>query len=492
MPRVEPPVAGRPERAVPRAWAAGARTASDTVQRESSAYELELLSREAQRGSAGRRARGRPAARRRRRACTRPGAPPSRRRRRPAPHRPDRMIAYLDVQNLEPGGYLGGLLVVDEFGLPVEFRHTRRAAPERAAAHALRRRARPLPARRGDLRAPARRPREAAGRRARDRPDAGRRRRLAARGAHRAQRRRPARPAGRDAAVDGALPASCCRSARGEPPWRVISKASSSNFADMAQAIVEAAETFDVSEPPARVRAALTLLAAGRAGRRRVSAGRARRWRCAGWRKRADARAGRSSSTRPRRAAWPIRRCRRGRASSRRRAPTATAELPRDVRIRDFDLAPLLDVVPATLRTQVFALRSVAVDAPPPQVRRAKLLEIEARRCPIPALAAVALGARARRAPGHAARHADRRRAGRARCAATSRRSSAPPARPARAISRWSASTTARRSARSAASPSTSAACRCACGRSRRPARARSWWAGCGPAAPWSARKSPR
>ena len=34
------------------------------------------------------------------------------------------MIGYLDVQQLGPAGYLGGLLVVDDFGLPVEFRHT--------------------------------------------------------------------------------------------------------------------------------------------------------------------------------------------------------------------------------------------------------------------------------------------------------------------------------------------------------------------------------
>ena len=34
------------------------------------------------------------------------------------------MIGYLDVELHEPLGYLGGILVADEFGLPVEFRHT--------------------------------------------------------------------------------------------------------------------------------------------------------------------------------------------------------------------------------------------------------------------------------------------------------------------------------------------------------------------------------
>jgi len=34
------------------------------------------------------------------------------------------VIGYLDVQQFGPAGYLGGLLVVDDFGLPAEFRHT--------------------------------------------------------------------------------------------------------------------------------------------------------------------------------------------------------------------------------------------------------------------------------------------------------------------------------------------------------------------------------
>ena len=34
------------------------------------------------------------------------------------------MIGYLAVTAQEPLGYLGGVLVADEFGLPVEFRHT--------------------------------------------------------------------------------------------------------------------------------------------------------------------------------------------------------------------------------------------------------------------------------------------------------------------------------------------------------------------------------
>ncbi len=34
------------------------------------------------------------------------------------------MIGYLAVTAQEPLGYLGGVLVADEYGLPVEFRHT--------------------------------------------------------------------------------------------------------------------------------------------------------------------------------------------------------------------------------------------------------------------------------------------------------------------------------------------------------------------------------
>ena len=44
------------------------------------------------------------------------------------------MIAYLDVEQLEPGGYFGGILVVDEFGLPVEFRHTLPVRPTSCSA----------------------------------------------------------------------------------------------------------------------------------------------------------------------------------------------------------------------------------------------------------------------------------------------------------------------------------------------------------------------
>ena len=51
-----------------------------------------------------------------------------------APAGRDGVIGYLDVQRLEPLGYLGGVLVADEFGLPLEFRHTLRAAPDRSCS----------------------------------------------------------------------------------------------------------------------------------------------------------------------------------------------------------------------------------------------------------------------------------------------------------------------------------------------------------------------
>jgi hypothetical protein len=86
------------------------------------------------------------------------------------------MIGYLDVQQLDPAGYLGGLLVVDDFGLPVEFRHSVALRPTKLQrtlyGDALDRYLRS----RGHRRPPARRPRAAPRRRPDERSRARHRR----------------------------------------------------------------------------------------------------------------------------------------------------------------------------------------------------------------------------------------------------------------------------------------------------------------------------
>ncbi len=173
------------------------------------------------------------------------------------------MIGYLDVQQLGPAGYLGGLLVVDDFGLPVEFRHTLALQPTklqktlygdaldrylRAAVIAVRLlddldsrpgvvlTSDPLLAVGGDALPVAAFERSGVG---------------------------PIGPAGTLQEFDGANPGFVLQLRDGEAPLRLISKASSACYQDMADAVLEAAETMDITEPPVRVRAALSLIAAG-------------------------------------------------------------------------------------------------------------------------------------------------------------------------------------------------------------------------------------
>src|SRR5436305_14763739 len=73
---------------------------------------------------AGPRATRAPPARTRSAGPLRPARRRRGRRRRRPPARRDGMIGYLAVTAQEPLGYLGGVLVADEYGLPVEFRHT--------------------------------------------------------------------------------------------------------------------------------------------------------------------------------------------------------------------------------------------------------------------------------------------------------------------------------------------------------------------------------
>ncbi|MEO9174335.1 MAG: hypothetical protein ABI317_02390 [Gaiellales bacterium] len=173
------------------------------------------------------------------------------------------MIAYLDVQRLDPAGYLGGILVVDEFGLPLEFRHTLALRPSRLQTtlygDALDRYLRaavittrllddlerrpavvlvcdPLLAIGGDALPVAHM--EPSG-------------------------LEPSGPVGTFRAFDGVSPGFTLQLRPGDPPVRFVTKAAPSCFRSLADAVLEVAETMDVSEPPARVRAALRLIAVG-------------------------------------------------------------------------------------------------------------------------------------------------------------------------------------------------------------------------------------
>jgi hypothetical protein len=73
----------------------------------------------------------------------------------------------------------------------------------------------------------------------------------------------PSGPVGTFREVEGASAGFALQLRASDPPVRFISRADPSTYRSMTEAILRVAETMDVSEPPARVRAALRLIAVG-------------------------------------------------------------------------------------------------------------------------------------------------------------------------------------------------------------------------------------
>jgi hypothetical protein len=172
------------------------------------------------------------------------------------------VIAYLVVDLYEPQGYLGGLLVADEFGLPVEFRHTLPVRPtklQRAIyGDALDRYVRSVVVAQRLVAAMEHRPAivlvgdpmllsEA------DTPLGH----LSEGGVD------PVGPAGHLESFSGAQSGFLIQLRRGEAPLRLVTKAPAHVYPELGRALVVAAETMDLQEPMARVRAGLGMIAHG-------------------------------------------------------------------------------------------------------------------------------------------------------------------------------------------------------------------------------------
>jgi hypothetical protein len=172
------------------------------------------------------------------------------------------VIAYLDVELHEPIGYLGGILVADEYGLPVEFRHTLPVRPtklQRAVyGEALDRYVRSVVIAQRLVAGLEHRPaivlvNDAMLLGDADPPLAH----LTGSGMD---------PVGAAGAVEpfvGAQSGFLLQLRAGEAPLRLVTQAPSHLFAELGRSLAVAAETMDLQEPMGRVRTGLALIAQG-------------------------------------------------------------------------------------------------------------------------------------------------------------------------------------------------------------------------------------
>ena len=172
------------------------------------------------------------------------------------------MIGYLDVLLQEPLGYVGGVLVTDEYGLPVEFRHTLPVRPtklQRALyGSALDRYLRTVVITQRLLGGLEHDPvlvlvsdpilvTEAALPLAHV-TDSG---------------VEPVGAVGKVSPFGGAAAGFLLQLRADEAPLRVVTEAPPHLYPDMGRELVTGAETMDIAEPMVRVKAGLALIAAG-------------------------------------------------------------------------------------------------------------------------------------------------------------------------------------------------------------------------------------
>ncbi len=166
------------------------------------------------------------------------------------------------VDQFEPAGYLGGALVADEYGLPAEFRHTLPVRPTRLQraiyGDALDRYIRSVVVAQRLVAALEHRPAIvlvadptllSAGE-----PPLGH---LSEGGAD------PVGPAGTVEPFSGAKSGFLLQLRAGEAPLRLVTQAPPHVYPELGRALATAAETMDLQEPMARVRAGLGLIAQG-------------------------------------------------------------------------------------------------------------------------------------------------------------------------------------------------------------------------------------
>jgi hypothetical protein len=172
------------------------------------------------------------------------------------------VIGYLAVVLQEPVGYLGGVLVADDFGLPVEFRHTLPVRPtklQRALyGNSLDRYLRSAVITHRLLESVEHEPQVVLV----DDPV------LAVDGplplAHATESGvEPVGPPGHVEPFSGAAAGFLLQLRADEAPLRLVTEAPVHVYPLMGEALCQAAETMDVAEPMQRVRAGLQLIAAG-------------------------------------------------------------------------------------------------------------------------------------------------------------------------------------------------------------------------------------